>query len=166
MYTSTANFPQLILRLLRVFLSFYCLPYCHPACLVRSRISKNRGKSRSLNKPLTFLKWWSSLASNVTKLPAITKSSANPFHSSHTLFPNLYFPTSSLTLLLNNFKLCPRVVPSTTSKNLSGSNLSNPLKILYTSIKSALRNHVSRVIKFKILNLWKYPRPSSPSSSL
>ena len=61
------------------------------------------------------------------------------------------------------FQTVPRIAPSTKSKNLSGSNLSNPLKILYTSIKSTLRNLVSSVVKFKIHNLSKYPRPSSPS---
>ena len=84
-----------------------------------------------------------------------------PFTAHHVA--NLYFPTSNLTLLLNSFKLCPLVAPSATSKNLPGSNLSKPLKILYTSIKSALRNLVSSDVKFRILNLSNYPRLSSPS---
>ena len=43
------------------------------------------------------------------------------FHSLHTLFPNLYLPTSRLTLFLKGLKLCPLVTPTSRTKYLPGS---------------------------------------------
>ena len=72
-------------------------------------------------------------------------------------------PRVTLTLLLNNFKLCPRVAPSTTIRANTPHQRTFPdptcprtLNIWYTSIKSVLRNLVSSVVKFRILNLSKY----------
>ena len=55
--------------------------------------NKQGEKPQLKQPPITFLKWWSSSALNVTKLPAITTPSASPFHSSHALLPNSYFPS-------------------------------------------------------------------------
>ena len=54
-------------------------------------------------------------------LHTLTSSSVNKIHSLHTLFPNLYLPTSRLTLFLKSLKLCPLVTPTSRAKNLPGS---------------------------------------------
>ena len=81
---------------------------CHPSSQCSCSWMAIKGKKhRCLKNPLTFLKWWSSLALKVFSDPADTTSSVNKFHSLHTLFPILYIPTSRLILFLKAWNYVP-----------------------------------------------------------
>jgi len=86
----------------------------------------------------------------------LTQLSDKPFQWSITLLPKTNFLKFNLLHLWNNFLLCPLLLPSSNSKNLSESIEYLPCIILNVSTKSLLNLRVFKRIKPRRLTLSSY----------